>query len=346
MFSNDILFVTLEHADHSEAVSLARVILSKFRSPWYLNDNENKLEIYAGVCMFPKDTDCIPDCVRVATKTLRLAKDRKSRDVVCYSSDIEEKLDDNLRVRKLIMDAMENGFRGFYYLYTPIINVKTGALVSCEAHLFWGNGDVIVSRERILPIVDRMNMSFEFHKYALNRLCELCAEVRRNGHPDFKVSYTIPENILNSDDTITVLKKKFVEYDLTPDAIAVCVSQSDRTLLENSRYLKMLSKLGLTIVADDKGESFFTGDILNNPYINVVKLRARRLNDDPVAAEFVRTLITDAHNKNIEVCVKGVDNDKSLEYARLFNADTYQGIVNCRPLHTGDFIEKMVVNQR
>lgn len=345
MFSNDILFVSLSGADREEAVSLAQAILVKFRSPWYLNDSENRLDIYAGVCLFPDDADCVPDCVRVATKTLRLAKDRKLHDAVCYSGDLEEKLDENLRVKKLIVDAMENNFRGFYYLYTPILDVKTGELVACEAHLFWGNGDIIVSRDRFLPIIDRMNLSLEFHKYALSRLCELCSEVRRNGIPDFKVSYTIPENILNSESCLLILKETLLEYSLTPDAIAVCISESEHTMLSNSGNLKLMSKLGTSVIADDKGENFFTGEFLDNPYIDVVKLRARRLNDDPVASSFVKSLIARAHSRNIKVCIKGVDNEKSLEYTRRFNADMYQGIVNCRPLHTTEFIRKLVISE-
>ncbi len=346
MFSNDILFVVMTNADYNEARELSESILTKFRSPWYLNDNENNLEIYAGICMFPNDADSVPDCVRAATKTLRLAKDRKVRDAVCYSNDLEEKLDENMRVKKLIIDAAENDFKGFYYLYAPILDVETGELIACEAHLFWGNGDIIVPRDRFLPIIDRMGAEFEFHKFALSRVCELAARVRECGFEDFAVSYTIPENILNSEDCIHILKEKLLEYSLPPDAIAINISQSDNTLLTNSNTLKTFSKLGVTIIADDKGENFFTGDFLNNPFINIIKLRARRLTNDPVGEKFVRSLIERAHSKDIRVCIKGVDNEQALEHARNYGANMYQGIINCRPLHTAEFIDKIVVRER
>lgn len=345
LFSNDILFVSMMGAGRDEAISLAQAILFKFRSPWYLNDNESKLDIYAGVCVFPEDADCVPDCVRVATKTLRLAKDRRLHDTVCYSNDLEEKLDDNQRVKKLITEAVENDFKGFYYLYTPVLDTETGALRACEAHLFWSNGDIIISRDRFLPLIDRAGATFTFHEYALGRLCELAAEVRASGVSDFKVSYTIPENVLNSENCLLILKQKLEEYSLTPDVIAISISESDHTLLSSSSNLKTLSKLGVSVIADDKGESFFTGEFLDNPYIDVIKLRARRLNDDPVAAPFVRSIIARAHEKGIAVCIKGVDNQRSLDYAKRFNADMYQGIYNCRPLHTKDFIKKMVLQE-
>ena len=342
MFTNDILFVTLTDAKREEALALAQSILQKFREPWYLNDRENRLEIHAGVCLYPEDADGVSDVVRVATKTLRLAKDRNSQEAVCYSGDIEDKLDENMRIKKMIMEAMENDFRGFYYLYTPIMDTATGKLLACEAHLFWSDGDTIVPRDRFLPVIVRMNLTLEFHAYALGRLCEMCAQVRKNGYPDFKVCYTIPDYILSSDDGLRLHKEKLLEYSLPPDAIAVNVSDNDRTLLSNSENLKLMAKLGTVIVADDKGENIFTGDCLDNPYVSMVKIRARRLKDDLVSASFVRSVIERAHEKNIKVCIKGVDNEKSLEYTRSFNADMYQGIINCRPLHTAEFMSKIV----
>lgn len=343
MFTNDILFVTMIDAQREDAVSLAAAILQKFRTPWFLNDSESRLEIYSGVCLFPDDADSVQDAVRVATKTLRLAKDRKLQDPVSYSSDIEEKLDENLRIKKLIMGAMEDDFKGFYYLYTPIMDVNDGSLVACEAHLFWSNGDIIVPREKFLPIIVRMNLQMEFHDYALGRLCEMCAKVRESGIPNFTVNYTIPDYILNTEIGMLVLNKRLKEYSLPNDAIGIVISESDHTLLSNSSGLKLRAKLGAPVIADDKGETFFSGDILDNPYINTVKIRARRLNDDPVASGFVRSLIDRAHERDIKVIIKGVDNERSLEYTRRFNADMYQGIINCRPLHSAEFISKMVV---
>lgn len=343
MFTNDILFVTLIDAKREDAISLAMAILQKFRTPWFLNDSENRLEIYSGVCLFPEDADSVEDAVRVATKTLRLAKDRKLQDPVSYSVDIEDKLDENLRIKKLIMGAMEDGFNGFYYLYTPIMDVKDGSLVACEAHLFWSDGDTIVPRDKFLPIIVRMNLQIEFHDYALGRLCEMCAKVRENGIQNFTVNYTIPDYILNSEVGTLLLNNKLKEYSLPTDAIGIVISESDHTLLASSNGLKLRAKLGAPVIADDKGETFFSGDILDNPYINTVKIRARRLNDDPVASDFARSLIDRAHEKNIKVIIKGVDNERSLEYTRRFNADMYQGIINCRPLHSAEFISKMVV---
>ena len=125
MFSNDILFVTMCDSMREDALRLAQTILVKFSSPWFLNDSENLLDIYAGVSMFPNDADDVADCVRAATKTLRLAKDRNLHDALSYSDGLEEKLDNNLRIKKLIMDAAENDFNGFYFLYTPVVDAHT-----------------------------------------------------------------------------------------------------------------------------------------------------------------------------------------------------------------------------
>ncbi len=344
MFSNDILFVIMCNSTREESKRLAQAILNKFRSPWFLNDSENQLEIYAGISMFPNDADDVADCVRAATKTLRLAKDRSLHNALSYSDGLEEKLDNNLRVKKLIMDAAENDFSGFYFLYTPVVDAHTGELECCESHLFWSNGDIIVSRDRFLPVVERMGYAENIYEFVVERLCEFCAAVREMGLVNFRVGFSIPENVLNSEAGVLILRKALLEYSLPPEAVSISVSESEGTLGMRNNYLKHMASSGVNIIADDKGGNFFTAAPLENPYIKMLKLRCRRLSDDPVSAGFVRSMIERAHEKGIVVCIKGVDNAKALENARSFGADLIQGIINGRPLHTSDFIKKMVMN--
>ena len=202
--------------------------------------------------MFPNDADDIADCVRVATRTLRLAKDRKLHDAVSYSDGLEEKLDNNLRVKKLVMDAAENEFKGFSFLNTPVVYARTGELQCCEAHLFWSNGDLRVSRDRFLPVVERMGLANEIYEFVVDRICEFCAAVRESGLSHFRVAFSIPENILNSEMGVIILRKALLEYSLPPEAISVSVSESDGTLGIRNNFLKHMANSGVNIIADDK----------------------------------------------------------------------------------------------
>ncbi|MBD5128960.1 MAG: EAL domain-containing protein [Ruminococcaceae bacterium] len=342
MFSNDILFITFGVCLREEGLALAQTILNKFRSPWFLNESEYRLDIYAGVCMFPNDAEDVADCVRVATKTLRLAKDKRIHDAVSYSDSIEEKLDNNLRIRRLVTEAAENDFEGFYFLYTPVVDARTGELICCEAHLFWGNGDIIVSRDKFLPVLERMGKAEDIYEFVVERICEFCAAVRECGLLNFRVAFSIPENILNSETGVIILRKALLEYSLPPEAVSVSVSESDGTL-GRTNFLKQMANSGVNIIADDKGGNVFTSAPVESPYVKCIKLRSRRLSDDPVQAAFVRSVIESAHEKGMTVCIKGVDTIKALENARAFDADMIQGIINGRPLHTSEFIRKMVI---
>lgn len=342
-FSNDILFVLVTGATRQTAGAFAHTILSKFCSPWFLNDTENKIDIFAGLTMFPEHVDDVTECVRAATRTLRLAKDRNMRDVVNYSDDLEEKLNDYLHLKQMISVSAENDFTNFYFLYTPIVDSTTGELVCCEAHLFWGNGDIIVPRDRFLPIIDRMGMSEEIYTFVLERICEFCSAVRECGLPKFFVSFSPPEKILLLDESVIAVRRSLLEYSLPPDALSICVSSSNGTLA--SHNLKQLAALGVNIMVDDEDGSFFTDAPIENPNVNMIKLKCSRLSDDPVSEAFVKSLIERAHEKNIRVCVNGVDNADDLKNAASFNADLVQGIINGRPLHTSEFIKKMVMNR-
>lgn len=344
-YSNDILMVTLENAEKSATPALARTILGKFLSPWFLNESEYKIEMYAGITYCPDDVYSFADCVKAATRTLRLAKERNAREPVSYSVDLEEKLDENLRVRKLIINAVENELTGFYILYTPIIDAHTGKLACCEGHMFWSDNELIVSKDRFMPIVDRIGLGEKIYAYAMNRMCEFCANVRESGLEDFKIGFDISGLTLNTDISIIALKQALLEYSLPPNAVNVITSEHSGAHAGSNVNLRQIDALGANIVADDKQGVFLTDEVLDNPHIKVVKLNMHRLCGDEVSTAYVKSFIEKAHEKGIKICIKGIDNAKLLETAQKFGIDFIQGIVNGRPLHTRDFMGKLVLGK-
>lgn len=340
-FSSDILFVMLNEMEREEARQFAQAVLTKFRSPWYLHETEHHLRVYAGFTIYPNDTDSTQNVSSAVTHTLRLAKERFLEDAVCYAEGLEESLTDTRMVKKLITDSVENGFKGFYYLYQPVLEMQTGKLHCCEATLFWGNEEMTIPRDRFLPIIDQLGYSEQFYAFATDMICGFCASVREAGFPDFRVSFNIPENILNSEVSVETLQGVLLEYSLPPSAVSIAVSESEGTLTSGSIYLQQLSKLGVNVIADDNGVDYFTAAPLSNPAVKTVKIKSSRFSGDGVSASFVRTLIKSAREKRIAVCAKDVDSPADITAIGAFDVDLIEGIFNGRPLRDTDFLEKM-----
>lgn len=340
-FSSDILLIILSGMEREEARQFAQAVLTKFRSPWYLHETEHHLRVYAGFAIYPHDAESVQAVTNAASHTLRLAKERSCEDAVCYAEGLEENLIDNRMVRKLITDSAENGFRGFYYLYQPVLEMRTGNLHCCEATLFWGNEDMSIPRDRFIPIIDQLGLSKQFYAFAMDTICRFCSSVREAGFPDFRVSFNIPENILSSEVSVETLQGVLLEYSLPPSAVSIAVTESDGTLTSGNIYLQQLSKLGVNVIADDNGVGYFTAAPLDNPAVKTIKIKASRFSGDGVSASFVRSLIKNAHGKNLAVCAKDVDTPSDLTAIGGFDVDLIQGIFNGRPLRDADFLEKM-----
>lgn len=343
-FSGDILFIMLSGIQREEARQFAQAVLTKFRSPWYLHDNEHHIRVYAGFTIYPHDAESIQSCVNAATHTLRLAKERRFEDAVCYSEGLEENLTDNLMVKKLITDAAESGFTGFYYLYQPVLEMNTGALHCCEASLFWGNEEMTVPRDRFLPIIDQLGLSKQLYRFATDQICNFCARVRELGFPGFRVSFNIPENILNSEVSVEILQSTLLEYSLPPSAVSIAVSEKAGTLNSGSVYLQQLSEMGVNVIADDTDAGYFTAEPLDNPAVKTVKIKASRMSGDSVSSAFVKSLIKLAREKKIAVCAKDIDSPRDLASLSGYDVDLIEGIFNGRPLRDKEFIEKMTEN--
>ncbi|MGN1119321.1 MAG: EAL domain-containing protein, partial [Oscillospiraceae bacterium] len=340
-FSYDILFLTLTGSSREEARQLAQAILTKFHSPWYMKSNEHRLEVYAGVTIYPDDADDITSCVKAATQTLRLAKERRLDDAATYSEGLEEQLNDNLQVKKLIQDSAENNFRGFYCLYQPVLEIDSNVLHCCEARLYWGNENMIVPKSRYLPVIDRLGLSMELFSFVVDRICEFCATVRSRGVSGFRVSFAIPENVLANDACIAVLRSALIAYALPPTAVSISVSESANTLTGASVVLKQLAKIGVNIIADDSGDSFFTTKPLENEAVRTLKIRASRFGDDPVSVRFMRSVISMAKERGIAVCVRDIETREQLERVKNYDVDFVEGIYNGRPVHSVEFMERL-----
>ncbi len=343
-FSNDILMVILSEGDREEARQFAQIILSKFRSPWYLHQNEQRLQIYAGVTVYPDDSTDTEHCINAATQTLRLAKEKNLQDAAFYSEGLEELLDSNQLIKKLIAESVADDFKGFYFLYQPVIDINTGALHCCEANLYWENNEMTVPREQFLPIVDQLGLSKELYHYVVDRICEFCATVRESGVEQFRVSFAIPENILSTEISIESLRYALLEYSLPPSAISISVSEGAHTLYTGSMFLQQMAKIGVNVIADDTGGSYFTVAPLENPAVQTIKIRSSRFSDDAVSASFIRSIIRLAHEKDITVCARSVDSSAIFENIRKYNVDLVQGTFYGRPLRDREFMEKMVSN--
>jgi len=341
-FSSDVLMVTLSGSDREEARQFAQVILTKFRSPWYLDNNEQLLQVYAGVTIYPSDAADIDHCVSAATHTLRLAKERKLEDAACYSEGLEDQLGNTRLVKKLIAEAAENDFEGFYFLYQPVIDIKTGQLHCCEANLYWTNGDITVPRDQFQPIIDRLGLSNELYRYTVDKICRFCMTVRDAGVEHFRVSFAIPENILSTEVSIEALRSSLLEYSLPPSAVSVSVSESERTLYSGNMFLQQMSKIGVNVIADDLGGGYFTIAPLENTAVKTIKILSSRFNDDAVSTSFLQSVIRLAHEKDIAVCVKGVDSPAIFGKIKSYNIDLLEGTFNGRPLHSEEFISKLV----
>ena len=198
-----------------------------------------------------------------------------------------------------------------------------------------------VPRSRFLPIIDQLGYHKQLYRFAVDQICGFCASIREQGFPDFRVSFKMPENILNSEISVDVLQSTLLEYSLPPSAISIAVTEAEGTLTYGGIYLQALSKMGVNVIADDTGAGYFTDTPLNNPAVRTVKIRADRFSGDSVSSAFVKGLIKKAHENGIAVCAKDVDSPADLTAIGGANIDLIEGIFNGRPLRDHEFMERM-----
>ncbi|MCH5195088.1 MAG: EAL domain-containing protein [Oscillospiraceae bacterium] len=341
LFKSYIMFAVIENADKDAALAFAKRVLEKFSKKWYYDDTDHEIDMYARVNFFPDEVYTAEECENVVSEALRLEKNETGLEYVSVIPDIENRVDENIRIRKMLSEDAKNGFEGFYYLYSPVTDAKTGEPKSCECRLFWKRDGFIAPRDKILPIVERLGLLSELYEFEINKICAFCDSIRKMGYPEFRVGVEYPRFALDSDDFVVATKKLLEKYSLPPRAIGVAVSESSGTLTKSSVSLKRLSQLGINIISEDKGRSMLPETLFKTTYVNIAKISSKRLFGDEISSDYLKTMIEKAHQNGMLVCVSGVDSDKIRKLALKFNVDLIQGAVNGQPLHSADFTEKL-----
>jgi EAL domain-containing protein (putative c-di-GMP-specific phosphodiesterase class I) len=112
--------------------------------------------------------------------------------------------------------------------------------------------------------------------------------------------------------------------------------------------LKQLQGMGILLSIDDFGTGYSSLKRLHQLPINTLKIdrsfTSRMLNDEEIK-QIVQTIITLAHNLNMEVIAEGIEEIEQWEFLRSLNCEYGQGFLFSKPLSEDAILELIQCHQ-
>ncbi len=328
--------------ERSQAVTLARMVLTEVGKPFYVQQHELILTASIGIALCPKDAENVIDLIRTADAAMYHAKQNGGNNYALYTPEMNAAAVERLMLKSKLRRALERD--ELVIQYQPKVDLRDGHIVGAEALLRWrlpGHGDI--SPSQFIPLAEETNLILEIGQWVMHRVC---ADYRRwqQEIPDpGRVSINLSLKQLRQASFITQCRSVFKEHEVSPTCFELEITETT-LMMDAKRTVKLLNELyamGLHLSIDDFGTGYSSLSALQQFPIDTLKIDQSFVRDaaiDSDDATIVRTIIDMGKSLDMEVIAEGVENEEQLNFLRSRGCHYAQGRLFGDAMSANDFL--------
>lgn len=319
-FGGDEFILLIEEAGGAEEVQyVAERIQKALNLPFVFDGHELRIGSSMGIAMGDKRYSTTQQILRDADMALYEAKRQgKGRYLI---------FDEKMRTEQLTRTAVEVELsqalsrHELDVVYQPIVDLRDGQTVGCEALLRWEHPRLGEMRPSdFIPMAEKSGLINAIGAFVTEKACGDLAMWIANAKvsDDFYVSVNLsPREFFVGDlveKTVSVLKRFALQgQNLRLEVTEGVLIERDR---EAAEIFRRLQALGVSICIDDFGTGYSSLSYLQALPIDVLKLDRsliQRVRDSQTSYEIARTVLSLARALDVESIAEGVETDEQLQ---------------------------------
>jgi diguanylate cyclase (GGDEF)-like protein len=221
--------------------------------------------------------------------------------------------------------------------YQPVIQLDTGAVVSCEALLRWSHDQFgPISPVEFIPVAESAGLIDQLTWWVLETALVQAREWRHT-FPDLNVAVNLSARTLMSLDISDRVDQALRAAAMAPPTLTLELTESSAMADPQSseRALRDLQALGVNLSIDDYGTGFSSLSRLKHLPFHELKIDRSFVKEmiyDKGDEAIVRSTIELARNLGRTVTAEGVEDQATLQHLRSLGCHAAQGFFLARPL--------------
>jgi len=259
----------------------------------------------------------------------------------------DEKVRDNYVKQRVLLSDMSGALEAgeFEPFFQPVVDAKTGEIVSAEALVRWRHHDMgMVSPGDFIPIFENDGKISMIDHYMINRILDFTVKREKSGKKIVPCAVNLSRIDFYDPYLMEHLMKSFSEMKDVPHCIRVEVTESAYADLEKNAmdYLHQMKSLGIQILLDDFGSGMSSLSTLESFMFDVVKLDMgfiRKIGISRQAEAIIESTIKLSHALGAKVTAEGVETKEQLDFLRENGSDYIQGYYFYKPMQEAEFEE-------
>lgn len=339
----DEFIIILENANREVASKVALKILRILSAPIKINHFDIFTTPSIGISLFPEDGNSSESLIKHADFAMYQAKTEGKNTYHFYSLDDTNNTINPLEMEMDLHKAIKQD--EFILHYQPKVNLETGRIIGAEALIRWNHPEWgIVPPSAFIPIAEETGLIIPIGEWALYTACAQNKKWHKAGLTENVISVNLSLrqflqlNIVHTIEKAlqaTGLDAQFLELEITESMTA----EIERTITT----LQALKRLGVRISIDDFGTGFSSLNYLKQFPVDTLKIDQSFVSElltNPYDETIVKTIISMAHNLNLNVVAEGIETKEQLVFLQEHLCDEGQGYFFSKPLTATEFIGK------
>lgn len=338
----DIFVILIRPITSIEVVeNLAESLFSTLKQPVYTEKQVLKLTGSMGIAVYPRNGRDMTSLLMNADAAMLSAKMNGGNSLKMYKSEINAAITKQLELESKLHVALEKS--EFILQYQPIINLKTGMMVSAEALVRWENPTLgRIGPDNFIPLAEANGIIIPLSEWIMRTACRQAKKWHEMGFPDMRIAVNLSSKQLHHRNIVESISNILQDLQLDPTKLELELTETIAFQQEIIPVIKQLTAMGICLSIDDFGTGYSGLSNLKVFPINKLKIDKSFI-QDVVSNVDSNAIVTNtiALAKNIEVLVvaEGVETKEQFKFLQGLDCDMAQGFYFSPPVDPDTFSE-------
>jgi diguanylate cyclase (GGDEF)-like protein len=318
------------------------LLKSALEAPINTGDVIINIKVAMGLIDCPKDAENAEDVFKRMNIVLDEAQITR-KFVMPFSAELEERYSRRLSIITELKNTLEHARDELSLNYQPKLDLKKGRVTHVEALIRWTNARLgFVSPEDFIAIAEQAGFIESITSWVINRAIDDAARFR-----DAKVDVSVAINLSAKDIMNPALLPRVLELlkakNLATECLSFEITEGDLVKDHEKAiiHLQAFRDEGFEIAIDDFGTGYSSMAYLQNLPVTTLKVDKSfvlKLHEQDGDQKIVKTVISLAHNFDMNIVAEGVENLEALTLLADWGCELAQGYYICKPTSADNFI--------
>jgi len=343
-FYNNFLLILNNVEDLETVKKIAQNIQKELRTFYKVGESRLFLTASIGISAYP-DSGPVMKLFDNASKALSKAEKNGHGRIEFYIPEERKQKYDELVLYNDMHAALER--EQFEVYYQPIVDAKSGRVVSSEALIRWHHPEYgMVPPDLFIAVMEKTGFIAELGRFVLNEVLKQQKRWELFQFRQIPVSINLSLIELEEGKFVEYVEKQIAYHKANPDLIRYEITEG--LAMQDKKHFAMqfnaLKKLGIAIVLDDFGSGYTS-------YAYLKRFPASLLKIDKVLVDniltnkddqyIVKSIIDLGHSLGMKVVIEGIENKNMADLLTSYGCDYFQGFYFSKPLAVFEF-QKML----